>query len=85
MTVEKIKEKFDVHQFAKEIECLVAHNNISYLDALLLFADANDLEPEAVGPMVKKCQPILQKLEAESRKVHILHNSASESSLESFL
>lgn len=85
MTVEKLQKKFDPAQFAMEIERLVAHSNLTYLEAIVVFAEANDLEVEAMGPLVKKCAPICQKLEAECRRAHLMHDSASEASLDRFL
>jgi hypothetical protein len=85
VTVEKLQKKFDQAQFAFEIEHLVAHSNLTYLEAIVVFAEANDLEVEALGPMVKKCIPICQKLEAECKRAHLMHASASEASLDQFL
>ena len=82
--MEHFRKKFDVNLFATEIEKLVIKDRISYLDAIVAFADKNDIEIETVGALVKRSLPILQKLEAESRRQNMLIKS-SKASIESFL
>lgn len=82
--MEHIRKKFDVNLFSSEIEKLVFTDKISYLDAIVAFADKNDVEIETVSALVKRSLPILQKLEAESRRQNMLTKS-SKASIESFL
>ena len=65
MTTEKLEKKFDAAGFARRIEDMVRFEKMDYLEAIMHFAETNGMEVEAVASLVKRSEPLRQKLEAE--------------------
>lgn len=82
--IEKLQKKFDTQKFARAIEEMVRFRGLDYMEAILVFADENDLEVEAVASLVKRSEPIKQRLEAQCHKAKLLVKG-SDASLEGFL
>jgi hypothetical protein len=49
---------------------------MGYLEAILSFCEENDMEPTAVGNLVKKSDVIKSKLEAECKDLNLLERTA---------
>ena len=70
--IDKLEKKFDSATFSKKVEEYVKYQGMCYLDAIMYFCEENRLEIEAVAALVKRSEPIRQKLEAESKASRIL-------------
>jgi hypothetical protein len=58
------------NRFAKKIEDIVRHENLSYIDAVLYFCEENKLDEIDVKKYVSG--PIKNKIEAEAMKLNFL-------------
>lgn len=58
------------NKFAKTIEEIVRHKNLSYIDAILYFCEKNNVDEEDVKKFVSG--PIRSKVEAEAMKLNFL-------------
>ena len=58
------------NKFAKTIEEIVRHKNLSYIDAILYFCENNNVDEEDVKKFVSG--PIKSKVEAEAMKLNFL-------------
>lgn len=58
------------NRFAKKIEDIVRHKNLSYIDAVLYFCEENKLDEIDVKKYVSG--PIKNKIEAEAMKLNFL-------------
>ena len=56
----------------QQIEEIVASKHLSYLDAILLWKETNDVELEEIASLIKKDPELKLKLQTESEKVHLL-------------
>lgn len=82
--IEKLQRKFDSAKFSKSIEEMVYFRGLDYMEAILVFAEENELEIEAVASLVKRSEPIKQKLEAHCHTAKLLVKG-SDASLDGFL
>ena len=73
---EKLEEQFlNKSKFSKLIEKTVIEKSIGYMEAILLFCDDNNIEPEDVKKFVS---PIIRdKLEAEAMSLNFLPKTNS--------
>jgi hypothetical protein len=65
----------NAERFAKHIEQSVNTLHISYMDAIIQFCQARQVEPEAVAPFISA--KIKDHLAREARAVHLLRPSNS--------
>lgn len=72
----KISSIITTVEFAKEIEALVRDKNISYFEALMLFADKRGLELETVGQLARQSQTIKAKLSEECQQLNLIEKEA---------
>lgn len=72
----KISSIITTVEFAKEIETLVRDKNISYFEALMLFADKRGLELETVGQLARQSQTIKAKLSEECQQLNLIEKEA---------
>ena len=56
------------------IEKLVRDKELSYMDAVLHYADTSDIEPEAMAKMLN--QSVKDKIEVEAQELHLLKRTA---------
>jgi len=56
------------------IEKLVREKKLSYMDAVLHYADTSDIEPEAMAKMLN--QSIRDKIEVEAQNLNMLKRTA---------
>ena len=82
--IDKLEKKFDAATFAKKIEELVKFHRMDYMEAIMHFCDENGLEVEAVASLVKRSEPIRQKLEAQCRENRLLGRMAPGATLDAF-
>ena len=82
--LEKIEKKFDAASFAKKIEELVCYQRMDYMEAILHFCDINGLEVEAVASLVKRSEPIRQKLEAQCKVNRTIGRGPAAATLDAF-
>ena len=73
--LDKLEKKFDANTFAMAVESKV-RMGMGYLEAILSFCEENDMEPSAVGTLVKKSDVIKSKLEAECKDLNLLERTA---------
>jgi hypothetical protein len=84
--IKKLERKFDVATFSKKIEEMVRFEGMTYVEALVAFAEANGMEVEAVAALVRRSDPIKQKLEAFCRNSNLLvKDGPAGATLEGFL
>jgi hypothetical protein len=74
--LDKLEKKFDANTFAMAVEGKVRTLGMGYLEAILSFCEENDMEPTAIGNLVKKSDVIKSKLEAECRELNLLERTA---------
>ena len=72
----KISSIITTVEFAKEIESLVRVKNISYFEALMMFAEKRGLEIETVGQLAKQSATIKAKLAEECQKLNLIEKEA---------
>ena len=56
------------------IEELVREKELSYMDAVLYYAQTSEIEPEAMAKMLN--QSIKDKIEVEAQELHLLKRTA---------
>ena len=56
------------------IEQLVKEKELSYMDAVLHYAQTSEIEPEAMAKMLN--QSIKDKIEVEAQELHLLKKTA---------
>ena len=56
------------------IEQLVKDKELSYIDAVLYYAQTSEIEPEAMAKMLN--QSIKDKIEVEAQELHLLKRTA---------
>jgi hypothetical protein len=62
-------------KFAIKIETIVAKGGVSYMDAILDYCEKNQMEPDAIAPLISK--PLKEKLEADARELNFLPKVAT--------
>lgn len=82
--IEKLEKKYDAASFAKTIEEYVRFRDMDYVEAIMFFCESNNLEVEAVAAMVKRSEPIRQKLEAQARAARLIGRGSPPATLDAF-
>jgi hypothetical protein len=62
-------------KFAMKIEEIVSKGGITYMDAILDYCEKNQMEPDAVAPLISK--PLKEKIEADARELNFLPRVAT--------
>ena len=62
-------------KFAIKIEEIVSKGGITYMDAILDYCAKNQMEPDAIAPLISK--PLKEKLEADARELNFLPKVAT--------
>ena len=62
-------------KFAIKIETIVAKGGVSYMDAILDYCEKNQMEPDAIAPLISK--PLKEKIEADARELNFLPKVAT--------
>ena len=62
-------------KFAMKIEEIVSKGGITYMDAILDYCEKNQMEPDAVAPLISK--PLKEKIEADARELNYLPKVAT--------
>ena len=62
-------------KFALKIEEIVSQGGITYMDAILDYCEKNQMEPDAVAPLISK--PLKEKIEADARELNFLPKVAT--------
>jgi|TARA_B100000035_G_scaffold310533_1_gene318485 hypothetical protein len=62
-------------KFAIKIETIVAQGGVSYMDAILDYCEKNQMEPDAIAPLISK--PLKEKIEADARELNFLPKVAT--------
>tara|TARA_B100000035_G_C21021172_1_gene564110 strand:- start:1702 stop:1935 length:234 start_codon:yes stop_codon:yes gene_type:complete len=62
-------------KFAIKIEEIVSKGGITYMDAILDYCEKNQMEPDAVAPLISK--PLKEKIEADARELNFLPRVAT--------
>jgi len=62
-------------KFAMKIEEIVAKGGITYMDAILDYCEKNQMEPDAIAPLISK--PLKEKIEADARELNFLPRVAT--------
>jgi hypothetical protein len=68
--------KLDVEEFVTEIRQLVKNSDTTYMDALVYYAETNDIEIETVADIVKKIPTIKVGLLEEAEEMNLVEKSA---------
>lgn len=68
--------KLDVEEFVTEIRRLVKNSDTTYMDALVYYAETNDIEIETVADIVKKIPTIKVGLLEEAEEMNLVEKSA---------
>ena len=62
-------------KFAIKIEQIVSKGGITYMDAILDYWEKNQMEPDAIAPLIAK--PLKEKIEADARELNFLPRVAT--------
>ena len=62
-------------KFALTIESIVKEKRISYMDAILKFCEANDIDPSSVGSLINKS--LKEKIQLEAEKLNLIEKSST--------
>ena len=62
-------------KFAMVIEGIVSQGDVSYMDAIRDYCEKNQMEPDAIAPLISK--PLKEKLEADARELNFLPKVAT--------
>ena len=63
-------------KFALQIEKIVSQDDgVTYMDAILDYCEKNQMEPDAIKPLISK--PLKEKIEADARKLNFLPRVAT--------
>ena len=62
-------------KFAIKIEQIVSKGGITYMDAILNYCEKNQMEPDAIAPLISK--PLKEKIEADARELNFLPRVAT--------
>jgi hypothetical protein len=66
-----------IKEFTDVIESMVKDNNCTYLDALTLYAEKNEIEIETVASLVKNSHVLKAKLASEAEENRTIKSSGS--------
>lgn len=64
-----------IKNICEKIEELVSRHNISYIDAIVLYCEKNNIEIEAFGKIVKSNEMLKAKLQLEAESLNFLPKS----------
>lgn len=62
-------------KFAMKIEEIVSKGGVSYMDAILDYCEKNQMEPDAIAPLISR--PLKEKIEADARELNFLPRVAT--------
>jgi len=62
-------------KFAIKIEQIVSKGGITYMNAILDYCEKNQMEPDAIAPLISK--PLKEKIEADARELNFLPRVAT--------
>ena len=62
-------------KFAIKIETIVKTSGATYMDAILDYCEKNQMEPDAIAPLISK--PLKEKIEADARELNFLPKVAT--------
>ena len=62
-------------KFAIKIEEIVKQGGVTYMDAILDYCEKNQMEPDAIAPLISK--PLKEKIEADARELNFLPRVAT--------
>ena len=72
---EALTQKFiSKDKFAEDIESLVLHTKLSYIDAIVQYCEQNEIEIETVNKLVSR--PLKEKLKAEAMDLNFLKKTS---------
>ena len=72
---EVLNQKFlSKDKFAEDIESLVLHSKMSYIDAIVQYCEDNSIEVETVNKLVNK--PLKEKLRWEATELNYLKKTS---------
>lgn len=61
-------------RFSTEVESLVKDDEMSYIDAIIHYCDANDIEIETVPKLISK--PLKEKLRFEAQQLNFIKKTS---------
>ena len=61
-----------LENFFKEVDRLVSYHKIQYIDAVVLYCKNNNIEIEAVGPLIKGNANMKSKIQLEAENLNCL-------------
>lgn len=72
----KLSKVTSSSNFSLEIEELVTKHNITYMDAIILFCEKNNVEIESIASLVKNNSKVKFKLQEEAESLNFLPKTA---------
>ena len=76
MSVIKLAKMLDSDKFYRDLENIVADNNLSYIDAVVYYCEKNDIEIEVAASLVKSNFRIKSVVQSEGEDLNILPRTA---------
>lgn len=71
----ELEKTLNANNFSLAIEQCVLEKGMGYLEAIMWFCETNNVEIEAVASLLKKCDVIRLKLEAECENSNMITKS----------
>ena len=62
-------------RFALEIEEIVKSKKISYMDAVILYCEENDIDTGTISPLINKS--LKEKIQMEAEKLNLVEKSGT--------
>jgi len=76
MSTVKIAKMLDSDKFYRDVDNIVADNNLSYIDAVVYYCEKNDIEIEVAASLVKGNFRIKSAVQSEGEDLNILPRTA---------
>ena len=62
-------------KFSLIIEGIVKEKKITYMDAVVIYCEKNDIDPSSIGPLVNKS--LKEKIKEEAEKLNLVKKSCT--------
>lgn len=65
-----------IRNFNAEVETILKEKKVNYIDAVVMWCEANNIEVEYAADLIKKDMVMLSKIKADAEDLNILKRSA---------
>jgi len=65
-----------IRNFNAEVETILKEKKVNYIDAVVMWCEANNIEVEYAADLIKKDMVMFSKIKADAEELNILKRSA---------